>query len=542
MSYLAFYRKYRPSKFSEVIGQEPIIKILQQSIANNTISHAYLFYGPRGTGKTSIAKIFAKNVNCLNPINGERCEECENCLKIKENDVDIIEIDAASNNGVEEIREIRNNVKLSPTVGKYKIYIIDEVHMLSIGAFNALLKTLEEPPKHVIFILATTEIQKIPLTIISRCQRFDFKKINEKTMSNFLGKIAKEENKKITDDSLKLISNLSDGCVRDAVNLLDQLVSSNSEVKVEDIYKISGVTPKAVIEQMFENIVNNNIEGELTIIENLFQEGKNFATIASDILMLSRNININNNVRNYFSEEMQAELEKYNGIPNETTLAISNTFLELIDELRKTGNQKLLFEIKIFELLEKVKSHEIISREIISEEKNKINNENPILNEEKEEQNTKIISREIILTRINNVLAQADKTLLTEFKNKTKEYENYLSNKKYNSVSSILQKGIPTVCSDKYVLFTYKNDVDTDLFNSNITEIEKFILEVHGIPYRVIAISNDEWEKTKKKYIEDKNNGIIYSFKEEIKQEIHNNTIKSKTAIDIFGEENINIQ
>ena len=178
MSYLALYRKYRPSKFSEVSGQKYIVDILKNAVKTQNISHAYLFSGPRGTGKTSVAKIFAKSVNCLKSTTGEACGKCEICKALIENDIDIIEIDAASNNGVDEIREIRNNVKLMPTVGKYKVYIIDEVHMLSPGAFNALLKTLEEPPQHIIFILATTEIQKIPLTIMSRCQKFDFKKIS----------------------------------------------------------------------------------------------------------------------------------------------------------------------------------------------------------------------------------------------------------------------------------------------------------------------------------------------------------------------------
>ena len=210
MSYTALYRKYRPSNFSNVVGQKVVVNILKNSLMTGHISHAYLFAGPRGTGKTSIAKIFAKAVNCLD-FHNDICGKCENCINLEKNDIDIIEIDAASNNGVEEIRTIRDNVKLLPSFCKYKIYIIDEVHMLSTGAFNALLKTLEEPPSHVIFILATTEMNKIPLTVLSRCQRFDFTRLSVDDISSRLKFILNSENKSLSDDVINYISTVSDG-------------------------------------------------------------------------------------------------------------------------------------------------------------------------------------------------------------------------------------------------------------------------------------------------------------------------------------------
>ena len=222
MNYKVLYRKYRPNNFDSLIGQKHVVEILKNSIKENKVAHAYLFSGPRGTGKTSTARILAKTINCLNNKNGVACEECENCKSFGTNP-DIIEIDAASNNGVEEIRELINNVKIMPTSLKYKIYIIDEVHMLSQSAFNALLLTLEEPPEHVIFILATTNLESVPITILSRCQRFDFRKINEKDIIDRLEYICKEENISYELDGLKEIAILADGGLRDALSILDQL-------------------------------------------------------------------------------------------------------------------------------------------------------------------------------------------------------------------------------------------------------------------------------------------------------------------------------
>ena len=280
MSYLALYRKYRPSKFSEVSGQKYIVDILKNAVKTQNISHAYLFSGPRGTGKTSVAKIFAKSVNCLKSTTGEACGKCEICKALKENDIDIIEIDAASNNGVDEIREIRNNVKLMPTVGKYKVYIIDEVHMLSPGAFNALLKTLEEPPQHIIFILATTEIQRIPLTIMSRCQKFDFKKISNKDIEKKLHEILKLEEKELSDDVISLIAKISDGGLRDAINLLDQvLTSSNDNVTVDDIYNLNGDISELELERLFDNIIDGDIASILKTVDQFYDQGKNIYSI-----------------------------------------------------------------------------------------------------------------------------------------------------------------------------------------------------------------------------------------------------------------------
>ena len=228
------YRKYRPKSFDEIVGQEYTVKMLKNAIIGNKISHAYLFTGPRGTGKTSTAKIFAKTINCENSTDGIPCGKCSSCLNIN-NNADIIEIDAASNNGVDEIREIINNVKVAPSFSKYKVYIIDEVHMLSQSAFNALLLTLEEPPKHIVFILATTNVESVPITILSRCQRYEFKKLSLEEIENHLNYVSKNEKIDITTDAIKEISYLSEGGLRDALSILNQLSTSNSSISLETV-------------------------------------------------------------------------------------------------------------------------------------------------------------------------------------------------------------------------------------------------------------------------------------------------------------------
>ena len=278
MEYLALYRKYRPKELDEVVGQSEIKKILASSVKNETITHAYLFSGPRGTGKTTMAKILAKMVNCESPVDGNACNQCDSCLNIL-NSSDVIEIDAASNNGVDEIRDLREKANLVPSNAKYKVYIIDEVHMLTTQAFNALLKTLEEPPKHVIFILATTEYYKIPLTITSRCQKFQFNKITNDDIVKRLREIANLENIVIDDDALYEIAKISDGGMRDSINFLDQLRSFNNEtISINDVYDVCGNVSLSEMTQLFIDLKNNNAEKVTAFFENMNSNGKNYTT------------------------------------------------------------------------------------------------------------------------------------------------------------------------------------------------------------------------------------------------------------------------
>lgn len=359
MSYTALYRKWRPTSFEEVRGQDHIVKTLKNQINSGRIGHAYLFCGTRGTGKTSIAKIFARAVNCEYPVDGSPCGECSMCRQIAEGaSLNVVEIDAASNNGVENIRDIREQVQYPPTDGRYRVYIIDEVHMLSIGAFNALLKTLEEPPSYVIFILATTEVHKIPITILSRCQRYDFKRISIDTIAGRLAELTQAEQIDVDDRALRYVARAADGSMRDALSLLDQCVAFHFGEKLtyDNVLEVLGAVDNRVFSKLFQAVLASDTKACIREIEEMIIQGRDLSQLVNDFVWYMRNLLIAKTTDEPgdmldMSEENLAVLkEEAAGVDTEMLMRYIRIFSELSGQLRYASQKRILVEIAFIKL------------------------------------------------------------------------------------------------------------------------------------------------------------------------------------------------
>ncbi len=366
MSYIVTARKWRPQKFSEVVGQEHITVTLKNAIENNRIAHAYLFTGPRGVGKTTTARILAKTLNCLNPVDYEPCNECEMCKSIQFNQsLDIIEIDGASNRGIDEIRTLRESVKYAPTKGKFKIYIIDEVHMLTRESFNAFLKTLEEPPAHTIFIFATTDVHKVPLTIISRCQRFDFRRIQLDTIKNLLSKIAEEEKVEIDDRTLTIIAKKSDGALRDAESFFDQIVSfCGNKIDSETVSTMLNLIDDEIYFSISDAVLEKNFKYVFEATGKIYENGWNFIDFMEGLIEHFRNImTVILTGKTNLVETADVYKQKYAAYVDKFSegdiLRLLNFLNKTQQELRYTQNQKLKLEISLSHLIGLEKSNTI---------------------------------------------------------------------------------------------------------------------------------------------------------------------------------------
>lgn len=551
MSYLALYRKYRPQTFEEVVGQQYVTKILKNTIDRNMTSHAYLFSGPRGTGKTTIAKLIAKLLNCESPINDIPCEKCPSCIAFNEkNHPDIIEMDAASNNGVDEIREIRDKVTLMPSISKYKVYIIDEVHMLSIGAFNALLKTLEEPPQHVIFILATTELYKVPATIISRCQCFNFEKISEEDIVKKLKYIVEKENIKVEEKVLNLIAKYSDGGLRDAINLLDKLACCSTNITIDDFYEIKGIVKEEELFDIVSALVNGNTKEALEKLDYLGKKGKNLILFATELIEYLKNMLISNNTYGLDKDKIFEMID----ILNDTVNNMKNScYQKVLLEVAFLKVENLLKNIEIVDNEEKAVKKDELQEKPKEKQKEDINNNVEKENEiETNKSNEQIF--EINKIRINNALALANKNLLEDLKICWVNLSDYLYNKEFGSVVSFLIDGNVRVVGEKDVIISFKYDSTLENALLNISKIESLIYLIVNKNYKVSVVLDDEWEQIKNKFILDKKNGITYTYKEEFVSEKTQENEKYdkieskeapeslKDAVDLFGQDFVEIQ
>lgn len=539
MDYQVLYRKYRPHDFDSLVGQEYTKKLLKNSVINNKFAHAYIFTGPRGTGKTSSAKIFAKAINCLHPVDGNPCNKCQNCVNF-ESSPDIIELDAASNNGVDDIREIINNVRLAPSSMKIKVYIIDEFHMLSTSAFNALLLTLEEPPKDVVFILATTDIQSVPITVLSRCQRFDFKPISIQDIENRLKFVCVEENLKVTDDAIKEIAMMSNGGLRDALSILDQVAGNGEEIDVQDVIANFGGISNKKINQLLSYYENNSVAELIDYINEIKNDGIDIKVLIDKIITIIKSILID------------IKLDKYNG-----KLDFDNLY-NLVFELNKllTGerngaNYYDLLEIVFLKYINYFPGNNFVDKNIVKltdsekkpaiikqiEEKPKISapaiEQTIISQENKLEKKNKVIDFDIDV-RINNTFVNAKKDYLNNIKSKWNDFVIYESNTNKAMISYLADTNI-VAASDKYAILTNNLDITNDLINQNIKSLEKdFNLFFNG-NYYLLAISPKKWEQERNKYINNIKNGYKYEI---IDNDIiikENKSELEKIASEIFG-------
>lgn len=525
MSYQALYRVWRPQSFEDVVGQSHITRTLQNALVEDKFSHAYLFSGPRGTGKTSAAKIFAKAINCEQAPVREPCGECDRCKGIQSGAIpDVMEIDAASNNGVEQIRDIRDKVKYAPTSVPYKVYIIDEVHMLSMGAFNALLKTLEEPPQHVIFILATTEPHKIPLTIISRCQRFDFKRITQKALIGRMKDIMEKEAISVTDDAYHQIALAAEGGMRDALSLLDQAISySEDEVILDDVLAITGSVSQARLSALVTALAEKEVSTGLQLVDAFIQEGKDPGRMVHDLIYFLRDILLYKSSTQLVDQMERARVDtSFEGLVDQLDAhwiqAAIGEFNHCQQEMKWTTSPKVFIEISVLKLTETKQTQIAVSDEQVlqlTEKLGKLEKELRLLKEqgikatEQAPQQTKrkrpVTSKnsyKVPFERIRMVLEKADKDSLKAIHQQWPNFMQTIKQKSAPAHATIVDAKPAAASSDTLVL-AFKFEIHCSLALDHQQLIEDALLELLGHKVTFLPIPETEWLPLRQTFIDE---------------------------------------
>ncbi|MCM3603676.1 DNA polymerase III subunit gamma/tau [Robertmurraya korlensis] len=568
MAYQALYRVWRPQTFIDVVGQEHVTKTLQNALLQQKISHAYLFSGPRGTGKTSAAKIFAKAVNCENSPANEPCNACPACLGITDGSIpDVIEIDAASNNGVEEIRDIRDKVKFAPSSVKYKVYIVDEVHMLSIGAFNALLKTLEEPPRHVIFILATTEPHKIPLTIISRCQRFDFKRISAHSIVSRMKTIVDETGVQYEEKALQVVARAAEGGMRDALSLLDQAISfSREEVTVEDALTVTGSVSQGLLNLLATAIKERDAAKALEALEELLFLGKDPSRFIEDFILYYRDMllykaapNLEESFERVLLDEEFKQLAET--VNQEEIYQIIETLNKSQQEMRWTNHPRIFLEVAVVKLCQmKVRDN---GKQISSTEIDSLLSKISSLEEQLSDlrkNGISVTSDQAVNTtqakpartsrrgfqaqtgKINEVLKSATKPDLTLVKSKWGELLGKLVYNQMRSQAALLNEAEPVAASTTALVISFKYEIHCQMAMDNdrfLTVLSDLTQELIGRRLSVVGVPEEQWQTIRAGFIKTNRDGE--SDQGDSGKENDEDPVISE-AIKLFGNELIEIK
>lgn len=565
VNYQALYRMFRPQSFEDVVGQEHVTKTLRNAISKGKQSHAYIFSGPRGTGKTSIAKVFAKAINCLNPHDGEPCNECAICKGITQGtNGDVIEIDAASNNGVDEIRNIRDKVKYAPSESKYKVYIIDEVHMLTTGAFNALLKTLEEPPAHAIFILATTEPHKIPPTIISRAQRFDFKAIGTEQIIERLRFVANEQELQYDEAALEFIAKASEGGMRDALSIMDQAIAFGDEhLTLQDVLDVTGSVDEAALNDLFKEVVEGNVKEAFTRYHRFIAEGKEVNRLINDMIYFVRDTIMNKTV------EGETEYDALMRFDLETLYHLIDIINDTLVSIRFSVNQNVHFEVLLVKIAEMIKNkpenvQNVATTQVAAEPHNEVllqrmeqlENElktlkaqgitqaNSKMNSTQTSNRGKRVNKNpFSMTQIAKVLDEANKEDIQLLKKHWQEVIDYAKSNDKKSLVSLLQNSVPVAASEKRVLIQFDEEIHCEIVNRDEEKrnnIENVVRNIINKNVEVVGVPSDQWMRVRSEYLNNRRHNDSEEIKEANKSEEKEIDVAQK-ARDLFGEETVNL-